>query len=270
MTDPGTPGIFRWVNGRPVFVPARRPTVGEACLLYPVNGDYLAVPLARPNVTDPVIIEPVNGRYVALPFLGSADDGIMEYSESVAAILAYTGIGTSVYSGDVLPPNAIDVSPYISVFCDATWDEELAVSYIGENDNYPVFTVTALADFLADANQTGTWGIVFTGAAVATGITGHLFLGKFGDGAQYHYWNGGLTVSVMVGGEWVELYRYAEEIDGYPYYHQFDIDIDLTFPAPITNPTIKIEFHVLNVVRRYTWPAGAYWIGSFTNAAWKV
>lgn len=72
MTDPGTPGIFRWVNGRYVFVPARRPTVGETCLLYPIDGRYLAIPLARPEAGDPAILEPVGGRYVAVPFVGGA------------------------------------------------------------------------------------------------------------------------------------------------------------------------------------------------------
>lgn len=107
MTDPGTPGIFRWVNGRYVFVPARRPEIGEACLLYPVNGDYLAVPLARPNVADPVIVEPVGGRYVAVPFLGigggSGDDGIAEYSETAAAILAYLGAVVELPAPGPLP-----------------------------------------------------------------------------------------------------------------------------------------------------------------------
>ncbi len=68
MTKPGDIGLLRPVGGERIFVPARRPVVGEKCLLYPIlGGGRYAIPLDQVRPGDPTLIEPSSGGRIAVP-----------------------------------------------------------------------------------------------------------------------------------------------------------------------------------------------------------
>jgi hypothetical protein len=99
LTEIGDKGIFRTVNGKPVFVPARRPDIGEKCLLYPVNGDYVAIPLDLPVVGGKCLLEPVNGKYVAVPF-SIVSPFVFINLHDFSAVAMFRGAVQSVTYGD--------------------------------------------------------------------------------------------------------------------------------------------------------------------------
>jgi hypothetical protein len=92
LTEIGDKGIFRTVNGKPVFVPARRPAVGEKCLLYPVNGDYVAIPLDLPVVGETCLLEPVSGGYLALRLDGAPVPKLAYSFAEHGSSVAYGGV----------------------------------------------------------------------------------------------------------------------------------------------------------------------------------
>jgi hypothetical protein len=67
MTAPGDPGIVRPTPSGPVFVPSRRPVIGEKCILYPtLGGDRYAVPLNAIAIGTRAVLEPIPGGRIAV------------------------------------------------------------------------------------------------------------------------------------------------------------------------------------------------------------